>query len=160
MQAFVVCAGKREAVRLRHRPLDKSEIMTNFATMNTTFNIKSPYTYKQMAKKLGLIPHFPRKMKKAMAHIMQYDQPLTTGKRIIFWKTTNGYPYTKWVRKAIAKARYQTEQAVKRIMQEEIERMNQPLPQYERVPEDEDGRIKTPNGKITGFIFRPKKELL
>lgn len=127
--------------------------------MNTTFNIKSPYTYKQMAKKLGLLPKFPRKMKKAMAHIERYDQRLDFGSRVIFWKTINGYPYTQWVRKTIGKARYQTEQVIKAIMQEEIDRLNQPIPQYERVPEDEDGRIKTPNGKITGFIFQPKKEL-
>lgn len=91
--------------------------------------ISKTISAKEFRKKLGIKePKIPRKLKKALSHIMTIHlrPPVTslegdTIKKYAFvsWDTIGGYPYTKYVLKAIAKARSEYIE----MLTEELKRM-------------------------------------
>lgn len=76
---------------------------------------------KKLQQKLNALfrkaKHMPRKLKKAARHIemrksiVHSDIPLGY-EGSIWFETKDGYPYTKWVRKAIGKAKYKISQII------------------------------------------------
>lgn len=75
----------------------------------------------------------PRKLLKAARHIIViepqyipmpiYEGTTATMTRYIGWKTIDNYPYTKWVRKVIGKAKAATQKEIQRTFEEEVKRM-------------------------------------
>lgn len=58
--------------------------------------------------------NIPRKIKKAARHITRFEQRKRDGiSKIVFFRVNEGYPNTKWTRKAIAEA-IREEKAMKR----------------------------------------------
>jgi hypothetical protein len=107
---------------------------------------------KEFRKKLGIKePKIPRKLKKATRHIMtiHHRSPVTsieggTVKQYAFvsWETIDGYPYTKWVRKTIAKARNEFKEMLTRELKRQVDEMLQPLDMDEIMRRTEGLKVK------------------
>lgn len=105
--------------------------------IESKYTTNSPVTYRQFKKMLGIKePKIPRKLKKAARHIMTiHHRPPTValdGNTIkktayISWQTIGGYPYTKWVKKAIGRSRHQYEEIVKMELKRMVEEYSQPI---------------------------------
>lgn len=92
------------------------------------FEFKVPSVPKHFPKRLCRGHKLPRKLKKACTHI-QIEIKTKTPERptpdlffrsftVVYFRTKDGYPFTKWIHKAIGKAQHEMKVSSRSIMQD------------------------------------------
>ena len=86
---------------------------------------------------------FPRKLKKAGKHIQMVTEVKTIENQtqdhffgsyaVVYFRTKDGYPYTKWVRKAIWKATHELDKERRRIMEDMVKYTKEDATRLERI---------------------------
>ena len=134
-------------------PIDDIEIETETEpeppkslTLSGTFTLKTKMKANQRRKLIRAFSgkqKLPRKLKKACKHIQMVTEVKTPEIQtqdhffsfytIVNFRTEDGYPYTKWVRKAIGEATYKLNKEQRRVLEDMVRYTKENAAYLERI---------------------------